>query len=103
MTSCARRRPSLACSCPHLQGGYLGFRSRSAGGRYLQARRRAPSLAFHSTLCGVWEQWEAQDVAAAVTPPPRSSVAGDREEVWAHPFSPELCSWTGFVKLTNRQ
>lgn len=41
------------------QGPYLGFRSRSANGRVLQARRRGHCrLCFFSVRWGVWEQWK---------------------------------------------
>jgi len=43
------------------QGGYLGLRSAAAGGRFLQARRRAPHrLCFFSPRLGVWEQFKAR-------------------------------------------
>jgi len=42
------------------QGQYLGLRSASAGGRFLQPRRKHPHhLVFFNGNLGVWEQWEA--------------------------------------------
>ena len=42
-----------------MQAGFIGLRCPEAGGRYLQARKRAPHrLRFFSEHCGVWEQWE---------------------------------------------
>ena len=41
------------------QGQYVGFRSASAGGRFLQPRRKPPHrLVFFNAKLGVWEQWE---------------------------------------------
>ena len=54
--------PTLAVP-QQLQDGFIGLRCAAVGGRYLQARKRAPHrLRFFSQHCGVWEQWE-------VTPP----------------------------------
>ena len=52
-----------ACSSSYLevvrQGPYVGFRSASAGGRFLQPRRKPPHrLVFFNAKLGVWEQWE---------------------------------------------
>lgn len=41
------------------QNGWLGFRSASADGRFLQVRRKGTSrLVFFSANFGIWEQWE---------------------------------------------
>lgn len=49
---------SLTCSMMK-QDGWLGFRSASAEGRFLQVRRKGSSrLAFFSANFGIWEQWE---------------------------------------------
>ncbi|BDA40636.1 hypothetical protein COCOBI_01-2890 [Coccomyxa sp. Obi] len=44
------------------EDGWLGFRSASAQGRFLQVRRKGSSrLAFFSTNFGIWEQWELME------------------------------------------
>eukprot|EP00798_Chlamydomonas_sp_ICE-L_P001686 gene1686-33082_t len=40
---------------------YVGLRSAWAGGRFLQARKRAPGTSLYSSLFGVWEQWEQHE------------------------------------------
>ncbi|CAL8467052.1 g6588 [Coccomyxa elongata] len=41
------------------ENGWLGFRSASADGRFLQVRRKGTSrLVFFSANFGIWEQWE---------------------------------------------
>ncbi|KAK9834904.1 hypothetical protein WJX81_007590 [Elliptochloris bilobata] len=46
------------------KGGYVGLRSAAAGGRFLQARRRAPHrLCFFSPRLGVWEQFQVVDAS----------------------------------------
>ncbi|KAK9810402.1 hypothetical protein WJX72_010175 [[Myrmecia] bisecta] len=45
------------------KGEFVGFRSAEAGGRFLQARKRSRHrLCFYSTLWGVWEQWQVEEL-----------------------------------------
>lgn len=56
--ACWRPDCQLEAVC---QGGYLGLRSRAAGGRLLQMRRTGRHrLAFYSPLFGYCEQWEVR-------------------------------------------
>lgn len=56
----------MLCPLPYIphaalcavQDPYVSLRSAHAGGMFLQARRKPPSLGFFSMHAGVWEQWE---------------------------------------------
>jgi len=58
-TRARKRAGTHQLPCATTQAGFLGLRSPWAGGRLLQARRKAPCMGFSSTtLFGTWEQWQ---------------------------------------------